>query len=566
MQGMTRPTAPDPQAVVDAAMRLIAENPLFQLDQAEIRGSTYRVFKNAPASLGELFAACMMHGDSLAVVHRDTRWTFGDLYAKARAFAAGLQSRYGVGPGHKVALAMRNYPEWMVSYMGVIMSGAVVVPLNSWSTGPELEFMLTDVGANFVIGDAQRIDLLAGQPSASGFYFVSVRKPHASAKDTFDSILEAGQEAEFVQPNINTDDDYAVYYTSGSTGRPKGVVLTHRGAISSLLSFALVAESAKQAGGTMLGDRPAALLCLPLFHVTASHAVFMISLLAGQKMVMMDKWDADEAIRLINAEEITTFVGVPTMSHELMLRARETGETMPSLANIGSGGAKRPPAHVAELAKTFPHAWSSAGYGLSETNAMGTYNGMASYQAKPGAAGRPIPPVTDVKVVDPQGEPLKPGEAGEVWIRSPANFREYLNMPEETAATLTPDGWVRTGDVGVFDEDGFLTIVDRIKDMILRGGENISCLEVEGAIQAHPAVQEAAVFSIPDDRLGETVGAAIVLKPGESLTEGDLKVFLSDSLAAFKHPEKVWLRHEPLPRVGTGKLDKRATRSLVMDE
>lgn len=254
------------------------------------------------------------------------------------------------------------------------------------------------------------------------------------------------------------------------------------------------------------------------------------------------------------------------MSHELTLEADRRGVTLDTLQTMGTGGAKRPEAHVQKINEVFPRAWASSGYGLTETNALGTYNGYAEYQQKPGSCGLPLPAVTFVKTVDEAGNETPRGEPGEVWIRSPAVFRGYLNQPEATAAVLTEDRWFKTGDVGVIDEDGFLFIVDRIKDMVIRGGENVACLEVEGALARHPDILEAAVIGIPDERLGERVGAAILLREGAALSDEDIIDFLKPHLAAFKLPERIWRMDGPLPRGGTGKIDKPALRKMLLKD
>ena len=562
-----RRTAPPREAVEKAVMHLIENEPLFAVGVEEVRGVPHRVFRNAPPDLRGLIAICESHGDAEAVVLDDQRWSFAELAANARAVGSGLSGRHGVKKGDMVALAMRNSPEWMAAYLGIASIGAIVVPLNGWWTEEEMAFALGHCGAKFVICDPEQGTRIAPSKDTLGLTIVTARGDQAAADDTLAALIEAGRESPPPATPISPDDDLAVMYTSGSTGKPKGVVLTHRAAWSTLLSFALLVTATKATpeGSKLFPDSPSILVVLPLFHVTGSHPVFMLSLLAGRKMVLMHKWSPLEAARLIEAKQITNFVGVPTMSHELMLTAREHGISLDSLTDIGSGGAKRPPGQVAELAKQFPRAWSSSGYGLTESSALGTYNGLTDYQARPGAAGRAIPPVTELRIARGDGSDADLGEVGEVWIRTPGNFRGYLGQPEETAAALTPDGWLKTGDLGTLDEEGFLTIVDRLKDMIVRGGENVACLEVEAALLKHPDIREAAVFSVPDERLGEAVGAAIVVAPGTELETADIGQFLKPHLAAFKRPDHIWIRTSNLPRTGTEKLDKRAIKKLCLE-
>ncbi|MEE2567683.1 class I adenylate-forming enzyme family protein [Hyphobacterium marinum] len=558
-------TAPERADIEKAMMHIIAHEPVFAIGEAEIRGNRYRAFVNAPGDLRGLIALCDAHGAATAVVCGEDRWTYADLAAKSRAVASGL-AQEGVAKGDHVALAMRNSPEWMACYLGIAALGAVVVPLNGWWTADEMAFALEHCGASFVIADPEQGLRITPSKAKLGFRLAAAGGDLDGADTTLQAIMDAGANTSPPAVEIAPDDDLAVMYTSGSTGKPKGVVLTHRAAWSSILSFALVAASVKAtpAGAAMVPENPSILVALPFFHVTGSHPIFMLSVLIGRKMVLMRKWSPDEAIRLIKAEAITNFVGVPTMSYELMLKAREMGEPLDSLLDLGSGGAKRPASHVARLSEQFPRAWSSSGYGLTESSALGTYAGMADYQRKPGAAGRPLPPLTDVKTVAEDGQDCAPGEPGEVWIRTPGNFRCYLHDPDSTDAALTPDGWLKTGDMGEFDEEGFLSIVDRLKDMIVRGGENVACLEVEAALCEHTAIREAAVFSVPDERLGETVGAAIVADPAAGLEASDIAEFLKDRLAAFKRPEHVWIVHDPLPRIGSEKFDKRSIRKRCL--
>jgi len=305
------------------------------------------------------------------------------------------------------------------------------------------------------------------------------------------------------------------------------------------------------------------LIVTPLFHVTATHPMFLLSLPMGARVVLMYKWGAEEAARLIDQEQVTRFLGVPTQTAELMDAARRLGRNLSSLEFLGSGGAKRPAAQVGELAQQFPHAAVASGWGMTETNAIGLGIIGPEYLQRPGAAGRLYPPLQQLRIVDDEGNPLPNGQVGELSVKSAANMRCYLNKPEETAEALR-DGWLRTGDLALVDNDGYVTIVDRKKNIIIRGGENIACLDVEGALHRHPAVAEAGVFSVPDERLGETVGAGIQIRPGMSVTPQELHNFLADHIAAFKIPQYYWLREELLPRGATDKTDRRALRNQCL--
>tara|TARA_R110000868_G_scaffold257504_1_gene514656 strand:+ start:10506 stop:12215 length:1710 start_codon:yes stop_codon:yes gene_type:complete len=547
---------------------IIANEPLFAVGEIENFGVKQRGFVNAPPDLRFLMAAAMEHKDKMAVVFEDQRWTYGEMLGKAVAIANGLIARHGVTPGTRVVLAMRNCPEWMACFLGIIAAGGVVVPMNGWWTSEEIGYGLRDCGAKIVLAGSRQAERMLPHRDSLGLTLIGIRDGIEGCTDTVDALMAEGAGKPPPELAIKPDDDFAIFYTSGSTGAPKGAVLSHGGAVTAVMSYALIGAALKHASGgdEFFGDAPGVLVAVPLFHCTGSHAVFMTSLLSGRKMVLMRKWDAGDAVDLIDREKLTNMVGVPTMSHEVTLEAERRGMKLESLMDMGSGGAKRPAAHVEKLNQVFPHAWSSSGYGLTETNALGAYNNMGDYQAKPGSCGRAAPGVTDIKIVNPDGSTAATGEPGEVWIKSPCVFKGYLNQPEATAAVLTEDRWFKTGDVGVLDEDGFLSIVDRIKDMVIRGGENISCLEVEGALARHPDIVEAAVIGIPDERLGECVGAAILVREGASLEDHEIDAFLKPHLAAFKRPSHYWHLDAPLPRGGTGKVDKPGLRKQLLTD
>jgi long-chain acyl-CoA synthetase len=547
---------------------IVQKEPLFAVGEIENFGVKQRGYVNAPPDLRFLMQAAMGFADKTAVVFEDQRWTYGELVGKSIAVANGLISRHGVKPGTRVVLAMRNCPEWMAVFLGVIAAGGVVVPMNGWWTSEEVGYGLRDCGAKLVIAGSRQAERMLPHVAPLGLTLIGGHEGIAGCVDTLEAIMADGAGKPAPAVTIQPDDDFAIFYTSGSTGSPKGAVLSHGGAVTAVMSYALIGVALKHAigGEDFFGDKPGVLVAVPLFHCTGSHAIFMTSLLSGRKMVLMRKWDAADAVDLIEREQLTNMVGVPTMSHEVTLEAERRGIHLDSLMDMGSGGAKRPAVHVEKLAKVFPQAWSSSGYGLTETNAVGAFNNMMDYQNKPGSCGRAIPAVTEIKIVRADGSTAPTGEAGEVWIQSPCVFKGYLNQPEATSAVLTPDRWFKTGDVGILDEDGFLTIVDRIKDMVIRGGENISCLEVEGALAAHPDIVEAAVIGIPDERLGERVGAAILVREGARLTDDEIDAFLKPHLAAFKRPGKYWHLDQPLPRGGTGKVDKPGLRKQLLTE
>ena len=545
-----------------AGMKVLVENEIFALGEAEIRGQTYRVFKNIPKTLGQFFAeTSAAQGDKPFLVYEGDRLTFRELHERSLKFANAMATRHGVKPGDHVAIAMRNYPEWCIAYIGLISLGAVVVPLNAWWKGEELKFGLEDSGAKIVVADGRRLDYIKPYKDELGLTIILARDEGDGADDRLDALVAAG---EATQPDVHIepDDRYCIVYTSGSTGNPKGVVLTHRGALSTLYSWFFISKVLEEArGASLAGDNPGVLLAVPLFHVTGSHSIFMLSFLLGRRVVMMHRWDAETAAKIINDEELTNFVGVPSQSFELMRAAGNDG--LKTLVDVGSGGAKRPPDQVEKLATAFHKATPSSGYGLSETNAVGSVISLNMYQERPGSTGRPVPPLTDIKIVKDGAEQPR-GEVGEIWIRSPANFEGYWNLPEETAKAVTEDGWFRSGDLGYMDDEDFIYIVDRIKDIIIRGGENISCLEVEAAAYEYAVVAEAAAFSVPDERLGERVGLVVYAKDGASLEASDLYEFMSAQMAGFKVPERIWISPVSLPRLGTEKFDKLMIKKIAL--
>lgn len=548
-----------------AAAHLAATDPRFELTDADIRGVRYRVFRNAPAHLRELLGEVgPLYGERDALVYQNERWSYPRLCNEVMRLANALSAELNVGAGDRVALAMRNYPEMPILFLAINALGAVTVPMNAWWSEEELAYALKDCGARLVFADGPRHERLQPLAADLGFQLVAVRD--AQGPLSYADLRDGCGNDTWPETPIAPDDDFAVFYSSGSTGHPKGVVLTHRGAISAVYSWLLIREMMPLVNDTPPEDSPpplSSLIVTPLFHVTALQSVFLQGLATGATLSLMYKWDAVEAVRIIKAERVTRFTGVPTQSADLMEAAQQLGEKLETLGAIGGGGAKRPAVQVGQLADVFPSAAIASGWGMTETNALGITIAGPDYVAHPEAAGRPTPPLQEVLIVDAQDRPLPAGEIGELIVKSAANMRCYLNQPEATAQTLR-QGWLYTGDLARMDEEGLIYIVDRKKSIIIRGGENISCLDVEGALHRHPDVVEACVFSMPDDRLGEVVGAAVQLKPGATLSDTQLNEFLAEHLAAFKIPERIWFWPEPLPRGGTDKIDRRALRAACL--
>lgn len=538
----------------------------FPVHEIVINGVPRRVFGGFPDSLRDYYGVCATHADKDCLVDGERRYSFGDVLAQAVCLSEVLVKRYGVRKGDRVAIAMRNAPEWCISFMAVTSVGAVAVPMNSWWQGEELVYGLQDSGASLVILDGSRYARIAGWLKESGLPAIGVDtggKPLPDNVDRFEKLLASVSPTGFPAIDIEADDLAMILYTSGSTGAPKGVFSTQRNVLSTLITWLVPGIAVATLQGTFGQEpevQPAILLPIPLFHVTGLNSLFLLSLALGRKIVMMHKWDVDVALALIQAEKITNFNGVPTMSMELMNHPRLDDYDLSSLVEISSGGAERPAEQVATLMEKFPGAMPSVGYGLTETNAVGSISGQQDYVDRPGSVGRPTAPLVELRIIDAQGNTVTQGEAGEICLRSPATACGYWNQPEATAEVFK-DGWVRTGDVGYQDDEGFLYIVDRLKDIIIRGGENISCLEVEAALYTHPDILEAAVFSLPDQRLGEIVGATVMTRPGSKLNTDQVQAFLGESMAAFKIPAHVSFQAEPLPRIAAGKISKKQLRA-----
>ena len=542
--------------------KLTGEGGQLATQMAKRHGQDVPEIAAAPPSLPYYFAHfCDQHGDTPFLVDGDVRLSFAETYAAASAAAQGLVARHGIEKGDRIGIAARNSANWIVAYMATVMAGGVATLLNGFFNGEELTSSIKLAECRLVLADAGRAARLEGQDH--GAEIVTFRHGVAPAEGLAAIWPEEGQSADL--PHVGAEDIATILYTSGSTGDAKGAYSDHRGVVQGVFNYigqTLMALAYVTSKGEAPTNQPATLLNVPLFHVTGEVPVFLQSFAIGRKLVLMPKWDAGEALRLIEAEKVTYFVGVPLMSYELATHPDREKYDTSTCISFAAGGAPRPVDHVERIHDAFPQGFPLLGYGLTETNAVGCGNFNENYLAKPGSTGKPSRPLVEMAMLDDAGNQLPQGEVGEVSIRSVCNFLGYWKNEEATKAAITEDGWFRTGDLGYLDEDGYLFIVDRKKDIIIRGGENISCIEVEEAIYAHEDVAECSVFGLDDERFGEVPAAVYVLREGSTLSEGELRDFLAGKLAPFKIPQTLWHSQSGLPRLGTAKVDKRAVKAI----
>ena len=579
---MTRATPTPPPAGLpshdEAVASLTAPGAEFELAVETIGGVEYTVFRNLPGSLRSLYEQAREdHGEKDFLVHGDTRLTYAEAWSRAAAIAHQLVHRYGVGKGDRVAIGMRNCPEWVIAFMAITSCGAISVSLNGWWSGEELEHGLNDCGAKVVFLDEPRHARLAGRLPALDVRAIGARfdgGPPDGVADFDELRLEAAGRP-MPQVELGADDDVMILFSSGTTGFPKGALSTHRAVLSALANWGLE-TAARIATGRLEAPeenpefQPSVLMAFPLFHVGGTHASLLPSFGVGRKVVMMHRWDPEQALDLIERERITAFLGVPTMTWELLHSPSLATRDLRSLVAVAGGGSANPGGMVDRLQDRMPKQHWMFGWGMTETNAGGMANTDADLVDRPESCGRPSP-VIELKVIGPDGNELPPGGRGELVLKSVTNMRGYWNRPEETAETIR-DGWLRTGDIAEIDEAGYVYIRDRAKDMVLRGGENIYCAEVERVVYLHPAVFEAAAFGVPDERLGEELAVVVMRRPGADpdvdvdLDPEAIRAHVAEHLARFKVPRHVWIEDEPLPRLAAGKIDKRALRERMLRE
>ncbi|UJJ31574.1 class I adenylate-forming enzyme family protein [Halopseudomonas maritima] len=523
----------------------------------DIDAKGVKSFRNAPANLVEAIQAGRQHGAAPFLLWQEQRYSFDSFFAAADQLTAVFQHELKLQPGERVAIAMRNRPEWMITFVAAVQAGLIPVPLNSWGLREELLYGVKDCGAVMLVCDLQRWQQVnGGLPVDTKVLLVDSQGDEPEAMQWTDVMAQQYAPMQLHQPA--PDDDALILYTSGTTSRAKGVVSTHRALGQALFALdyqgAMAAMTSPDRIKPILssGLQPTALLCFPLFHVSGLHAQFLSMLRNGRRMVIMYKWDVEQALRLIEQEGCTQFSGAPVMMQELLAHPGFDSSATASLFSLGLGGGAASSALLDRILTIKPHAMAGTGYGMTEGNGIGAAHAGDQFVLFPASAGWPLP-IVDMVVGERPDQPAAAGEQGPIWLRSPALMRGYWNRPLDTRESLL-DGWLFSGDVGRLDQYGMISITDRIKDIIIRGGENISALEVEQVAASHPAVVEAAAFACPDARFGETVGLAVYCR--EALDSEQLRGFMAEQLAAYKVPEQIWFSPEPLARNATGKLQK----------
>ncbi|OWK32568.1 class I adenylate-forming enzyme family protein [Sphingomonas mucosissima] len=559
-------------SVKQAEAVLTAPGAKFEMETVDIRGVPTRIWKNAPPHMAALVALSRTHGERLATIYEDERVSYDAQFRAIAALATNLAAG-GVQKGDRVAIAMRNLPEWIVAFFASTVLGAIAVPLNAWWTGEELAYGLTDSGAKILIADDERWERIAplrGQLVGLGRVLVSRASTPLDGAERLEDVIGIPQDwphlpsGELPAVALQPEDEATILYTSGTTGQPKGALGTHRNFMTNILStgYAMARSILRRGDPLPEPSQKVALTVIPLFHATALSSGLMGAVAAGHTVIYMRKFDAVRAMEIIEREKVNSTGGVPTIAWQLLEHPERHRYDLSSLETIGYGGAPSAPELVRKIAAELKSAPGN-GWGMTETTATVTTHSGEDYLRRPESCG-PAVAVADLKVTGPDGEVLPTGAIGELWARGPMIVKGYWNKPEATAATFV-DGWVRTGDLARLDEEGFCFIVDRAKDMVIRGGENIYSSEVENVLYDHPAVTDCALIGIPHRTLGEEPAAVVHLAPGATATEAELQAWVRERLAAFKVPVAIRFCDEMLPRNANGKILKRELKSYFED-
>ena len=547
---------------------------MFEVVTEDVLGRKMEVYAQRMKSLREIPQAAMMRGDDQQfLVHGDRSWGFASFAREANGVAVALRDRFGLQQGDRVSVLSQNNPEWCLAFWATVMQGGILVGLNGWWKADEILYGLQDSGSKILVADKKRFeriaDSLAEAPSVEAVFLADCDPsdfPEAAATGKlhrFDELLGSPTD-EFPTTEIDEDDDAVIFYTSGTTGRPKGAISTHRSMIANLQNTLYNAVAGSMAGGGALpdgGGQNVSLLTSPLFHVSGCHSGLVVGMLAGLKLVIPEgRFDPRRALELIEEHGVTVWATVPTMVWRVCeLPERHDFDTS-TVVSVAYGGSPSAEELQRKVHDTFPNVrTTSNAYGLTETSSVATVNSGSDAEAKPTSVGPPVPTVR-IKIVDEVGRELGAGETGEVCITGPILMKGYWGKPEATAAAIDEDGWLHTGDVGHLDEDGFLYITDRKKDMIIRGGENIYCVEIENRLVEHPEIADAAVIGVSHPELGEEVKAVVQVEPGSTMSEDDVRTWVRGTLADFKVPAYVVVQEDKLPRNASGKLLKNVLR------
>jgi long-chain acyl-CoA synthetase len=546
---------------------------MFEVVTEEVLGRPTQVYASRMPSLRSVAEVGLLRGDDTPfIVYGDRTIGFATFVQTANGVAHALRDSFGVAKGDRVAVLAQNNPEWCLSFWAAVSQGAVLVGLNGWWTTDEVLYGLQDSGAKVLMADRKRFERIAGSldqaPALEHVFLVDCSPADLGLADDprlheF-SELTGSPTPDFVAQEIAEDDHAVIFYTSGTTGRPKGAISTHRSMIANLQNTMYGAVAGSMAGGGALPEssgQNVALFTSPLFHVSGCHSTLVVGLLAGLKLVMPEgRFTPETALELIQAHGVTVWATVPTMVWRVCEHPDRHSYDTSSVRSVAFGGSPSADELQRMIHDTFPNVSSTSNaYGLTETSSVATVISGQDALDKPTSVGPPVPTVS-VKIVGSGGQDLGVGETGEVCITGPILMAGYWNKPEATTEAIDADGWLHTGDVGHLDDEGFLFITDRKKDMIIRGGENIYSVEIEQRLVNHPDIADAAIYGVPHPELGEEVKATVQLEEGSSLTEADVKQWVADGLAAFKVPAYVDLTFDKLPRNASGKLLKNVLR------
>lgn len=552
---------PEPMLRAQAIAELTSPGQPGELVDIVAHGRQVKAFKNAPSTLRDYYELYVT--DLPFLIYEDERYTFREAWQQASRIGHALVHQCGVKPGDRVAISMRNYPEWMIAFSAITSIGAIAVAMNAHWQADDMAYALVDCGAKVLLADQERLDRLAQKP-VKGLQVLAVRATElrAGARDLKAVTASLGNVP--MPPVAMQPDDLAIMlYTSGSSGRPKGVPSTHRMVISALLSWELDYAILDKVNGVVRpepAEQGGTLLAVPLFHVTGLHSSYLGSYRLQRRLASMYRWDAEKAAELIDRERLTSLTGPAAVTGDLIRVAQSGRYSLATLASLGGGGAPRAPEQVRQIDASFTQAIPNIGWGMTETNAIGAGIVGQDYLDHPSSSGH-CSQVLELRVTDESGRVLPPGERGELWVRGTSVFTGYWNNPDANKQSFDGD-WFRTGDGATIDAEGYLYIVDRLKDLIIRGGENIGCGAVEAALLMHPEVIEASVYAVPDERLGEEVGATVY--GTDKLDVDELRRFLEGHLAKFEIPRYIERAHAPLPRTPSGKILKREIKQAAI--